>query len=66
MTVDINQVEAEINRGELSFQQIADTFGLKLGDIDSIFMEMMDQEAINAACDEFELYHSQPCEYDPA
>ena len=43
-TETLFSIQDEINRGEFSFQQIADMFAVTLDDVDHIFMEMIDME----------------------
>jgi hypothetical protein len=60
-TETLFSIQDEINRGEFSFQQIADMYGVTLTDVDHVFMEMIDMER---EAEEYELYMTQECEYD--
>jgi len=46
----IIDIEADLERGKLSFQQIADFYGIPVGDVEVIAKEVMNQfEAISDA-----------------
>ena len=54
-------IQDDITRGDMSFDQIAEAYGITVDDVDLIFSEMMDMER---EAEEYELYMSQQCEFD--